>query len=178
MMKTLLLFFSILAFIPVFSHPDTIVVQLRPCRDSLVLDSHSDSLADAIIDYSRSFLKAPYRYGGRSKRGFDCSGFVSTVYKNFGMTLPRSSKEIALSGKPVTFQEIRKGDLLLFKNTRRRKGISHVGIVAEVKNGDVIFIHSATHRGVKLDYLSAPYYSRHYHKAIRLPLLDSIQVKP
>ena len=179
MIRHLLIYFSLLAFIPVcLSHPDTSAVFTN---QSKVLTDHKgidDSLANAVIDYSKSFLKSPDRYGGNSKKGFDCSGFVSTVYKNFGVTLPRSSREMTSSGKPVSLPEIRKGDLLLFKNTRRRKGVSHVGIVTEVRNGDVLFIHSATHKGVRIDVLSAPYYTRHYHQAIRLPLLDPELAKP
>lgn len=179
MIRKLFLLILLLVRIAAYSSsPDSLAIRNGHPDNLVVLREGSDSLANAVIDYSKSFLKSPYRYGGRSPKGFDCSGFVTTVYKNFGVTLPRSSREMTSSGKPVPLPEIRKGDLVLFKNTRRRKGVSHVGIVTEVKNGDVFFIHSATHKGVRIDGLSAPYYSRHFHQAIRLPLLDTEMKQP
>jgi cell wall-associated NlpC family hydrolase len=178
MIKTITFF--LLLFLPVFSFSqgDSLFYNTRSKKDTLILNHYVDSLGNAIVDYSLTFLKSPYRYGGRTKRGFDCSGFVSKVYQNFGITLPHSSKGMFSSGQPIELQDIRKGDLLLFKNTtRRRKGIGHVGIVTEVKEGDVVFIHSATHQGVRFDNLSAPYYTKHYFKAIRLPVMDSLKNK-
>jgi len=178
MIKPITLFLLLLFSFPVgsFSQCDSVYANARHTKDTLILNHFVDSLQNAIVDYSQTFLKSPYRYGGKTKKGFDCSGFVSTVYQNFGIMLPHSSNGMFSSGQPIDLQDVRKGDLILFKNTtRRHKGIGHVGIVTEVRNGDVIFIHSASHVGVRLDYLSAPYYTKHYFKAIRLALPDSVK---
>jgi cell wall-associated NlpC family hydrolase len=139
---------------------------------------YCDSLENAIVDYSTSFLKTPYHYGGNSKKGIDCSGFVLGVYHKFGVKLPHSSRGMAESGRTVGLEEVRRGDLLFFRNTNhRRKGIGHVAIVTDVRDGNVTFIHSARIGGVRYDNLSAPYYQKHYFKAIRLSILDSVPGK-
>jgi len=177
-LKQLVLFLLFLVPAFAFAGGDTLSLKTISSRDSLVLNHSIDSLENAIVSYSATFLKSPYRYGGHSRKGFDCSGFVSTVYKNFGITLPHSSKGMYTTGQPIELQDVRKGDLLLFKNTNhRRKGIGHVAIVTEARDGNIVFIHSATHLGVRYDNLSAPYYTKHYYQAIRLVLPDSLKVK-
>lgn len=132
-----------------------------------------DSLVAEVLNYAKSFLGSPYRYAGKSKAGFDCSGFVSTVYKKFGVQLDPSSYGMEGSGRSIPRDQIKPGDILFFVNTqRRRRGVGHVGLAFEVKNGDVIFIHSAVNGGVRFDYLSSKYYNAHYYKAERIPLID------
>lgn len=133
-----------------------------------------DSLIHEVLIYAKSFLGSPYRYAGKSKAGFDCSGFVSTVYAKFGVRLDPSSYGMEGSGRSIPREQIKPGDILFFVNTqRRRRGVGHVGLAYEVKNGDVIFIHSAVNGGVRFDYLSSKYYNAHYYKAERIPLIDN-----
>ena len=92
--------------------------------------------------------------------------------------LPHSSKSMIESGRPVELGDVHRGDLLFFRNTnQRRKGVGHVGIVTEVKDGNIIFIHSARIGGVRIDNLSSPYYMKHYFRAVRLSILDSVSGK-
>jgi murein DD-endopeptidase / murein LD-carboxypeptidase len=138
----------------------------------------TDSLANHIIEYSKSLLKTPYVYGMSSIKGFDCSGFVSTVFKRFGIFLSRSSRDMVGSGRRIDFSCLKKGDLLFFTRTNRhRKGVSHVAIVEEVKNNEVFIIHSVPKAGVKIDNLNNPYYKKRLFKAERLMILDTIQKK-
>ena len=135
-----------------------------------------DSLANHIIEYSKSFLKTPYQYGMSSLKGFDCSGFVSTVFKKFGVSLSRSSRDMVGSGRNIDYSSLKKGDLLFFTNTNRyRKGVSHVAIVSEVKDNQVFIIHSVPKSGVKIDKLNSPYYKKRLYAAERLMLLDTIK---
>lgn len=85
--------------------------------------------AKNIVEYARSLQDiTAYSYGGQNfPKSTDCSGFVQGVYKKFGITLPRVSKDQAKTGKPIKFQDLQIGDLMFFSN-RADKVISHVGI--------------------------------------------------
>lgn len=152
-------------------HPDTLQVlryleeplkSIQPVRNDVVYLPNGLPL-DSLINYSFSYLGTPYRYGGRTARGFDCSGFVRHIYSKFGFELPPSSRAQALVGEPVTLESVRKGDLIFFKGRNpRSKSIGHVGIVVEVKaeSNDILFIHSSTHGGLRLDWLNKEEYYR------------------
>lgn len=115
-----------------------------------------------IVEYSKNFIGTPYVYGGSSPAGFDCSGFTGYVYKQFGVSLPRSSASQASVGTPVSRGNLLPGDLVFF-NTYG--GISHVGIYVGGDN----FIH-ATVPGdvVKISSLNTGYYSSRYVTARRV----------
>ncbi|HBG70369.1 MAG TPA: NlpC/P60 family protein [Bacteroidales bacterium] len=153
-------------------HPDSTKIT-RPA-DSLSLRTFvRDSLINELITYSKTFLGVPYRYGGKSRAGFDCSGYVSTMFSHLGVTLSPSSYGMAGSGRVVPDSTLQPGDILFFVNTQRRRvGIGHVGMVVEVKDGQVVFLHSACNGGVRYDYLSSAYYKSHYYRAERIPLFD------
>lgn len=132
-----------------------------------------DSLLMNLISEAGTYIGTPYKYAGASHSGIDCSGFVCAVYKSIGITLPRSSVGMVGSGREVEPDDIRPGDILFFSGTnRRRSGIGHVGVVTKVAEGEITFIHAATHGGVREDVLSTPYYAAHFHHAERLKVLD------
>lgn len=114
------------------------------------------------------FLGAPYRFGGSSVRGLDCSAFVKKIYSFFNISLPRTAREQAGVGKRIARNELEIGDLVFF-NTRRR-AFGHVGIYI----GNNEFVHAAAGRAraVKVDTLDKPYYDKHFVKAVRLKALD------
>ncbi|MGH3087356.1 MAG: NlpC/P60 family protein, partial [Rubrobacteraceae bacterium] len=90
-----------------------------------------------VLKEARSWLGVPYEYGGTSKQGVDCSGFVYAVYRKFGINLPRVASDQYHSGpgKKVPRSQQRRG-YLIFGNTGNQRGIHHVGIL--VGNGDMI----------------------------------------
>jgi murein DD-endopeptidase / murein LD-carboxypeptidase len=105
----------------------------------------------------------PYRYGGRSEKALDCSGFAIQVYeKAYRLPLPgSSSKEIFQQTKNVKPDDMQEGDLVFFKI---KKGmISHVGIYL----GNNKFAHTTTQAGIIISDLSEPYYKRYFYKATR-----------
>lgn len=107
----------------------------------------SDSVtADTLLQFARMLIGVPYRPATSNPlEGFDCSGFVSFVFKNFNFTVPRSSREFAGVGERVTLDEAKPGDVILFTGTERHaRGIGHVGIVLCNENGEVKFIHSTS----------------------------------
>lgn len=115
--------------------------------------SANSSLVDKLILYSTNFLGLPYRYAGcEPSTGFDCSGFVSYLYKILNINLPRSSQELSYVGSPVPLAMVKPGDLLFYGT---RKGSSyrtqHVAMVYSNTNGKLAFIHSSTSQGVVID---------------------------
>jgi uncharacterized protein YycO len=125
----------------------------------------SGNTVDDIISYAKNYLGTPYRYGGRSSKGFDCSGFVSYVLGHFGISVSRSSASMANNGTAVDRSELQKGDLLFFATTRGRGRVSHVGMY--IGNGQ--FIHSSTWgKGVVITDLNDDYYTRCFVKAKRV----------
>lgn len=126
-------------------------------------DGSVNSSASKIISYGMSLIGTPYKYTGRSPKGFDCSGFTSYVFDNaVGISLPHSSRDQARMGTSVEKSELRPGDIVYF-NTNG-SGVSHVGIYI----GDNKFMHASTNRGVTLTSLSESYYVKRYMGARRI----------
>jgi len=113
-----------------------------------------------LLAEAKTYLGLPYRYGGVSPKGFDCSGFVRFVFGSFGIDLSRSSGAQAKQGDPIALRDILPGDLLFFSTKGMRKGISHVGIYM----GDGRFIHASSWGGpgmhcVRLGELASKYFA-------------------
>lgn len=125
-------------------------------------------LALQIVNNAMEFDGVRYRGGGTTKEGMDCSGMVFATFRIFDITLPRSSHEQAKIGTVINLKDAQKGDLLFFKNNRRRNIINHVGLVIENENGDVKFIHSTLSGGVLVSSMKEPYYDRTFVQANRV----------
>lgn len=119
----------------------------------------------ALVLHAMEFLGVPYRRGGSSAAtGFDCSGFVRTVYEStLGTVLPRRAAEQAQSTQVIAKEELRPGDLVFF-NTMRR-AFSHVGIYI----GDGKFIHSPRAGGkVRVEDMRDSYWTKRFNGARRV----------
>ena len=115
-----------------------------------------------LVKVALGFLGAPYRLGGSSVTGIDCSGFVKKIYQFFDVELPRTAFEQSHVGLRIDRDDLAEGDLLFF-NTRRPVG--HVGIYI----GDNKFVHAASRkRGVRVDNLDTPYFKKRFFRAVRL----------
>jgi len=108
-------------------------------------------------------LGAPYRYGGMSPKGFDCSGLVLYSYRQAGITLPHSTDQQRHLGKSVRRAELRPGDLVFFDQQGKKHG--HVAIY--VGNGEIVHAPSSGKR-VRRDRLDSPYWKKHLSEARRL----------
>jgi probable lipoprotein NlpC len=117
----------------------------------------------SLLESMLAWKGTPYRYGGNTKTGTDCSGFVSSIYKEvYGTKLERSSKDMIHDVKIVSKKDLKTGDILFFK--LRGKGISHVGIyIADNK-----FIHAETRKGIVVTDLDKGYYAKGFYKAGRV----------
>lgn len=104
----------------------------------------------------------PYRYGGLSKKGIDCSGFVYlTLQDRFGDTVPRTTTAQVKRGRPVAHGSRQPGDLVFFQTGYRKH---HVGIYVE----DGYFLHASASEGVTLSSLDEPYWSSRYWTTRRI----------
>jgi len=123
-----------------------------------------------VVAASRGYLGTPYRYGGISKSGIDCSGLILQSYKTINLDLPRSSADQSETGKKVKIQQLRPGDLLFFAMGKRRRKITHVGMVTNVTKDKIMFIHASTSAGVVERDLRQEYYMKHFRGARRIIL--------
>ncbi|HEX9206170.1 MAG TPA: LysM peptidoglycan-binding domain-containing protein [Candidatus Deferrimicrobiaceae bacterium] len=122
-----------------------------------------ESLKDRVIRVAERMLSVPYRWGGETLKGLDCSAYVRKVFAYLNLELPRSAREQFREGVQVDRAELSIGDLVFFRTYAKYP--SHVGIYL----GDNRFIHASSRdRKVKIDNLETPYYVRRYIGAKRL----------
>lgn len=131
---------------------------------SQVLEKNNIS-PDSLVNYAKSYLGKPYKWGSSNEKAFDCSGFVSFVFRHFNITTPHGAKDYYHLGSPVLIDSCKKGDIILFTGTNfSRKSVGHVGIVISNPGEPLIFIHSSSsksHRGVVItDYKNSAYPKR------------------
>jgi lipoprotein Spr len=153
---------------------------IPPPRPDSLLTEKKDSAAgpptkaDTIIVFAKKYLGTRYCYGSCSpKNGFDCSGFLYFVFKENGITLPRSSYELGNYGKKIPLSEARKGDIILFRGTNARNPrIGHAVLVISEEGQPLKFIQSSSntkHGGVIISgYKDSNYYEKRFVKVIRV----------
>lgn len=115
-----------------------------------------------LFHFVYDWIGTPYRFGGSSKNGIDCSAFTKELYSQvFNMDIQRSSRDIFSMVNPVRREELKEGDLVFFKIHSRR--ISHVGIYL----GNNRFAHASS-RGVAISSLDDAYYTRYFYRGGRM----------
>lgn len=120
------------------------------------------ALGNEVVERAEQYIGTPYRSGGTTTNGVDCSGLTFAVYRAVGVKLPRSSDEQVRIGEPVSRDHLAPGDLIFFGS---QSSISHVGIYA----GDGEFIHASTRsRSVRFDRLDTKYFHDRYVAARRV----------
>lgn len=126
-------------------------------------------LAD-LLSEARTHMGKRYRSGSKGPKAFDCSGFSSYVFRQFGYELGSSSRDQFNDGTPVERRELREGDLVFFTGRNSRsKTVGHVGIVVTADNekGTFKFIHASTSGGIQIDG-SEGYYKHRFLGARRI----------
>jgi cell wall-associated NlpC family hydrolase len=120
---------------------------------------YDSAFVDQLISKASENIGTRYRSGGTTTQGFDCSGLMCYTFSSYDIKLPRSSIEMAEYGSKIDAQNAQKGDLIFFKTNGRRQ-INHVGMVIEVSDGEIKFIHSSNHGGVIISSTKESYYER------------------
>ncbi|WP_207060784.1 NlpC/P60 family protein [Motiliproteus sp. SC1-56] len=124
--------------------------------------SSTDPAAKPLIAHFREWEGTPYKMGGQSKNGIDCSGYIQLAYLEvFNRKVPRTTEELSVSGHQVADHKRRFGDLLVFNTGLTQK---HVGIYI----GNRQFIHASSSKGVTVSSLDNPYWSRKYRQSRRV----------
>lgn len=133
------------------------------------LSLETSTMLNDLLSEARSHMGKRYRSGAKGPSAFDCSGFSSYVYRQFGYNLSSSSRAQYSDGVAVEKNDLRPGDLVFFKGRNTKGGIGHVGIVVSADNekGSFRFIHASTSQGIKIDG-SDGYYARRYVGARRV----------
>jgi probable lipoprotein NlpC len=132
-------------------------------------EKRTDQRVDTIIKTARSFTGTPYRWGGTSRAGMDCSGLLVTSFQSAGINLPRTTSEQIRVGHGIRLYELQPGDLVFFaaKNRNPNK-VTHVGMITEVRTKhDVRFIHASTKLGVTENNIYSSYYRKIFVEARR-----------
>lgn len=123
-----------------------------------------------VITTARTFLGTPYKYGGTTRSGMDCSGLLLNSFNAVNVSLPRSSAAQSKVGKEIRkMNDLEPGDLVFFATGKKKDEITHVGLVTDVKSKDNIkFIHSSSSLGVVETNLYAEYYLKRFRGARRI----------
>jgi len=122
----------------------------------------------SLLKDAERYLGTPYKFGGNSSSGFDCSGFTVKVFQENNFNLPRRSSDQADAGKSIDIKTVKPGDLLFFATSGGSR-VSHVGIVHTIENdGEVKFIHASTSKGVIISSLNEKYWNKAYLHAQRV----------
>lgn len=152
--------------------PNTVIkspVHLKGNVKSVKIDTRSVD-PDELVTYAEGLVGVPYKYGGMSIKGMDCSGFIGYVFNKYNIKVPRISKDFTNAGKPVSSLESKRGDLILFTGSNANSGVvGHMGIITENKRGVIKFIHSASggNKGVSISGMNR-YFLERFVKIIRI----------
>lgn len=121
-----------------------------------------------VLGKALSFKGVSYKFGGETKDGLDCSGLVFSAYKEVGMTLARSSRNMYYDGEEVALEEVKKGDLLFFDVDKFEDKVNHVSMVTSVNDFEINFIHSTEKEGVVITSINDSYWKKAFIKAKRI----------
>jgi len=124
--------------------------------------------AETIVQYAKKFNGTRYKYGGTTKRGMDCSGLVYTSFNDNKVSVPRTTTDLKTFGDWVDLKEVNVGDLVFFATKKNSRKVNHVGIVTNVRPGNVEFIHASSSRGVIVSSLAEKYWYFAFVQARRI----------
>ncbi|HOK38214.1 MAG: C40 family peptidase [Bacteroidales bacterium] len=129
------------------------------------------NLLESVVEFSKTLVGSPYKYGGTTPQGFDCSGFVQYVFAQKGINIPRIPLEMAKISERIELKNVKPGDLLYFKGSdKNTEVIGHVALVIENNNGKIKMIHATTSKGVIInDFDEYDYWKTRFLFAARFP---------
>ena len=159
-MKHLICAFLILILLASCKTSSKIVTTTSKEKSSLSTRK-TNQLIDAIVETATDNVGVKYKTAGTTKSGYDCSGLVFAVYGQYNIALPRTSIKQSKTGTDLgkNTEKAQKGDLIFFR-TNNKSQINHVGIVTEVNENEVKFVHTSTSKGVIISSTSETYYQK------------------
>lgn len=161
--------FLIILFTILTALPEKVISQTFAStgqKNEIVTNSE---IRENLVNFAKGFLGVPYRYASASpENGFDCSGFVHYIFKNFDISVPHSSKGFKNLGKQVQPEDFRVGDVLVFYGYRNTTQIGHVGIICDANGMNSKFIHSSSGKvkGVIISELNSEMYTRRFYQCV------------
>src|SRR5262245_3015942 len=140
-----------------------LLILLGGCASTRNVPVTDPGSADRAAGYAMKMVGKPYKYGGTTPAGFDCSGLVQYSYRQAGVNLPRETGDLLRNSTPLRGSNLRRGDLLFFDQEGKKK--SHVGIYL----GDGKFVPAPpSGKQVRTDRLDSPYWKKHLSEARRV----------
>lgn len=123
---------------------------------------------NTLVSTARSYIGTPYRWGGTTRSGMDCSGLLCNSYRAVNYDLPRTSAAQSKTGEKVKLDKVQPGDLVFFATGKKKRKVTHVGMVTSVRKGKIMFIHSSSSLGVVESNLYSTYYKKRFRGARRV----------
>lgn len=124
-------------------------------KPNIKSNKKADLIREQVVRFAKKYLGVKYQWAGATPKGFDCSGFVGYVLKNYGILIPRTASEQKIKAQKLKFQNAFMGDLLFFKTGSK---ITHVGLVISKRSETLTMIHASTSKGIIITNVSGSSY--------------------
>lgn len=121
-----------------------------------------------VVNYSKTYLGTPYKYGGMNPSGIDCSGLLHLSFLRYGIELPRTTRKMSKIGDQIKLKHVKVGDLVFFRTSKTSRRINHVGLVVHRTQKSIDFIHASSSQGVMISSINNPYWRKNYVKSRRV----------
>jgi cell wall-associated NlpC family hydrolase len=150
---------------------------VKPTKDLILVEqdtvqydenvNYNPTLSEKIVNAALENIGVHYRTGGINRSGFDCSGLLVASFSKYDVKLPRTSIDMSRFGKRVNPRQAQKGDLIFFKTLGSRK-INHVGLVIDVGEDEIKFVHASLKKGVMVSSTKDGYYKSKFAQVNRV----------
>ena len=144
-----------------------IILSLTSCVSTKKLNT-KESIS-SVINKARTYIGTPYKWGGTSSKGIDCSGLLVRSFQSIGINIPRTTSEQIYLGKKVNLKKSKEGDLVFFAFGKKKRKVTHVGLISDVKStNNIDFIHASSSKGVIETKLIKEYYLKRIRSIRRI----------